>query len=712
MSTTYHTHKQRSLLTQKASKHVAILAGAGTGKTTRIIREINSLIESRRAAPEEILAVTFSRRSASDLRRGLKEKLAGSATDITVSTFHALAAGIVRTHVKHIGYTATFTILHTNDVKLILTRIIREEGQSGTIGITETAFEAIERLKCKGTLPKHAPQATSSDKAIAQCYTQLQAELLASNCMTFSDLIVYALQILREQPQVLREYSDRFRFIFIDEFQDTNISQYKLLKRLAGQQSKIFAVGDDDQSIFSWRYVPPGMVNRFTKDFGIKKPKSLTRNHRSTATIVQAANGLISHNKGREDKKELTPTRAPGDLIRVMRLVKQEEEAKWIAAKITHLQADTENKDKTIAILCRLRESFPKIEKQLKDAGIDHHVFSRESLYDSDVCKLLLNYLRAVANSKNTIAIARIINTPKRGIGKKTVNNIEKYAKKNKISFWEAAQKLKRLHKLPSKAAAFVSQFTKWQAYAKTRSARGVAKRIIKMTEFEAYMKGNHRQKRALEKMLSMMKPNQSIEDFLDDMMDEKDNGEEMDKATVNLMTMHASKGLQFDYVFLPAWEDLRFPHFYNLTEAKLQEERRLAYVAITRAKESVFMSSILENRDGIKRKLSNIKPSRFIEELPEDFIEKKRSKAASTWLHNHKQYIMPTFDIDVDDIVSHNPYYDDKRNERINYGVMKVVGVLGSKIEVECNNGEIHMLKKTAVTKAILPRNRRRGKS
>jgi len=566
--------------TATANPHVAILAGAGTGKTTRIIREIAALIKSKDASSTQILTVTFSRRATNELRQRLRDELGAKADGITISTFHAHAARIVRTYGNALGFDPTFTILETPDVKTIIRRIIREEDLSGTFPTTKAAFEVVERHKCAGHMPKDITTDDQYTKTVRRLYTRLQAELLASNSMTYSDLILYALHLLKKQPKARQEYSGQFQFIFVDEFQDTNIAQYKLLKRLAGDDSRLFAVGDDDQSIFSWRYVPPGMMDRFIRDYGITDCKRLTKNHRSTATIVNAANSLISHNTDRRDKK-LVPTKPDGHLIKVKRFVKQEEEAKWIADNINKLRENSENEHKTVAILCRYKELFRKIEKQLRDAKIEYYTFGQESL--------------------------------------------------------------KRV-----------------------RSSR-------------------------------------LLPDFLDAMMDNIDS-EDTDDNKVHLMTMHAAKGLQFDYVFLPAWEHKRVPD----RRSPIEEERRLAYVAVTRAKEQLFISSVLENRDGVKIKFKVIKPSCFINELSGDYIDKRRSKAASAWLHNKRNYVEPTFEIEVDDIVSHNPYTDDN-GDRINHGICQVIGVPGANIEIKLNDGNIITVKKASVTKVLLPKRRKK---
>lgn len=695
------------------NNHVAILAGAGTGKTSRIIKAIIKLLEGPEdISPNKILAVTFGRRAANDLRQRLRNELKKDADEITISTFHALAARIIRTHSKYAGVTPDFTILHKGDVLPILKRIISEEQLSGMFATNNDAFEAIERYKCKGTLPESITAEDKETKAIVRLYAKLQAELLASKSMTFSDLIVYALHILKKQPDISRKYSEQFQHIFVDEFQDTNIAQYKLLKRLAEQDSKLFVVGDDDQSIFSWRYVPPRMMDRFMEDYGIEEYIPLTKNHRSTATIVRAADGLISHNKDRIDKK-LVPTHDEGALIRVKRMVKQEEEATWIASKITRIRKKEENEDKTIAILCRHRELFRKIEKRLRDADIEYHTLDRESLYDKSAAQLLLNYLRAVTNSKNTIAIKHIINTPSRRIGKEATDAIEDCAKRENISYWDAAIALSNAGELSAHADTFIKQFTAWQEYATTagHSVKKLAKRIYKQAEFKNYIEGDNKTKAkekaknraAINTMLATMKPTQSLPEFLDAMMDEKDN-DTANADVVHLMTMHAAKGLEFDYVFLPAWEEKRVPYH----RSPIEEERRLAFVGITRAKQRVFISNTLEDRDGLKIRFKEIKPSRFISELPEDCIEKKRSLLASAWLHNHRNYVEPTFDIEVDDIVSHNPH-EDSEGDIINHGVCKVISIAGGNIEIKLNNGSIKTVKKSEVTKVLLPSKKQR---
>lgn len=682
-------------------RHIALLAGAGTGKTTRIIEDIAKRIGSGKVAPSQILALTFSRKATQEMRERLKAKIGSKATFITVNTFHGFAAALIRQYAKSIELSHDFTVLHEGEAGAILKDIIGRKVLPSDL-TTKKVYEAIDWFINRGKWPES--MVGRKKTVIKKLFNALQAELRANNSTTFSGLIVQALHLLRTQPQIRTNYTSQYRYIYVDEFQDTSIAQYKLLKLLAGERTKFFVVGDDDQSIYSWRHVRTRMVGRFRESFDCIKTKSLVENHRSSAVIVRTANGLISHNESR-DAKQLIPTRDEGELVRVHRLLKQEHEAKWIVETIVDIQNQPDGDAKTIVILCRHRPFFKKIEKQLKHRRIAYHSFDKKSAHNQPAIKLLLNYLRALTNTKNAFVIKQVM---KQLVSSACVKQIEGYAALQQLPFWEAAIRLHKLKKITPFRADFIETFIAVQELAANHTAKEVIGSIIRQERFNSFLRKDSKHQKAVDVLIANIPTMQSLDDFVNETIDGRDVSLFMEKSTVQLMTIHAAKGLEFSCVFLPAWERDRFP--YHRSE-NMEEERRLAYVAITRAKERLFISHVLEWRSGMKMKVKKVAPSPFIKELPADSITRTRSKVTGKWIHNKRNFVESAYEIELDDVVSHNPYQD-SQGKRINHGVGVVVEIQDQNISIELDDGKIVKVKKSAVTKALLPEKRRGKKS
>ncbi len=553
----------------KTYRHTAIFAGAGTGKTTRIIKDIGKQLTHGSVDPSQILFITFSRRAVREMRNRAEKSLGSASDKLTITTFHGFATRVLRRFWQKTPYKQGFTLITKSEVTQLIDDIIASNEIAGVKA--KYAYRIIEEYVNTGKWPSNVGAAKK--EAIRKLYKALRQHLLKTKQITYSGLIKAAYRLLNENSGVREECVRRFSHIYVDEFQDTNIMQYKLLKLLLGKWTRFFVVGDSDQSIFGWRYVSPHVLEQFVSDFSGTQTKTMTKNYRSTGTIVKAASFLIGHNRHRYTKN-LVATRQSGDPIRVQRLMKQEEEGKWIANTISKIRRMPGGNAKTIAILFRHNELFGKIEKQLRAEGIPHH---------------------------------------------------------------------------------------SWKSLAHTgQTTSGVV-------------------------------PKQGLEDA----------------SVVHLMTIHGAKSAQFKHVFLPAWEKSRFP---SIRSQNIEEERRLAYVALTRAEDKVYISSVLEQRSKPALKLAEVKRSPFLKELPADCVAKYMSKKASKWLHNNQNYIAPSLVIKVGDVVSHNPYVNSK-GERVNYGVVKVIAIFGKRIWIETHNGSRKTVGMLSVTKVLLPRKRRTEK-
>ncbi len=638
--------------------HVLLFAGAGTGKTETLTHAIGRVLDSASTMPSQVLAVTFGRKATAEMRERLIRHVGASkASKVSVSTLHALATSIIEQHGALIGLSQTFTIpLKSAELDCLKQVIVKCGYKAKDLKKIAAMHRRIEKYKCRGILPSQITVKNKATKKLAIIYAAFQSTLLKMNLVTYSDQIIHAVTLLRNHEHVRTQYANKYRNIFIDEFQDLNPAQYALLKLLAGQDTLFWTVGDDDQNLYSWRGADTEIMSRFSEDFPMAKVFMMERNRRSMGHVVDGAYGLIQHNQNRHPKKLYTK-KPKGEKIKVHRLSDQKEEAEYIAKRIVRLIRKKGVNPQDIAVLARFKQVLKPIQKILTAEGIPCHFSGDTQLLHSKTVTDALAYMHAIENPKYTQAFETIINTPKRGIGHTTIEKIQHYATAHKTSFWKATRRLEKAGKL-NKASVFIADFLRWRKLRRAIPVRQAATLILQESGYMASLKGKPDKLAAIEKLVGMTKGYATIRQFLNGIAEDIGDDDATSEKAVHLMTLHAAKGLAFDAVFMPAWEDGVFPNYRALDSNKadkMEEERRLAYVGITRAREYVCITHIVKRRPTHRHAVHEVKPSRFIEELPRTARERTRSKLATKLLRSgstgegKSKYIAPG------DIVSHN---------------------------------------------------------
>ncbi|WP_410496322.1 DNA helicase PcrA [Cellulosilyticum sp. ST5] len=615
-----------------------ILAGAGSGKTRVLTHRIAHLVENKGVKPWSILAITFTNKAAKEMKERIGNLVAEDAVnEMWVSTFHSMCVRILRRYGERLGYSRFFTIYDTSDQKTLIKDTLKALDISEKNFPVGTVMGAISSKKNKLETPKLAIMNAGDDyreKMLAKIYEKYQGKLKENNAMDFDDLLVNTYLLFKECPDVLDYYQSKFRYILVDEYQDTNGAQYKLVEMLAQGYQNLCVVGDDDQSIYGWRGADITNILGFEKDFADATVIKLEQNYRSTKNILDAANSVVAHNKGRKAKALWTESEE-GENISIIPTNNEYQEAETIANTIIHAIENGEREYKDFAILYRTNAQSRVLEEKLITGAIPYRLLGGTRFYERKEIKDLVSYLKVVCNSKDDIAIKRIINVPKRGIGAASVNNIEEYAERNQMDFLEAARLCKEMGILgagPSqKVLGFTGLIDELQELAEENDIKLLLETIIEKTEFRNHIRmteGDTAEDRLsnidelVSKTIHYMETAEdpSLGEFLEEvaLVADIDNYDE-DSNSVVLMTLHSAKGLEFPVVFMPGVEEGLFPSYMSLTEGddKLEEERRLCYVGITRAREKLFM--LYADQRTMFGRTQYSAPSRFIKELPKE---------------------------------------------------------------------------------------------
>jgi len=619
-----------------------VLAGAGTGKTRVLTTRIAHILATRRAHPSQILAVTFTNKAAREMKNRIGEMIGDVAEGMPwLGTFHSISARILRRHAELVGLRSDFTILDTDDQIRLLKQVISAENIDEKRWPARQLAALIDGWKNRGQTPKNVPEGAGFSFANgrgAELYAHYQERLKTLNAVDFGDLLLEAIRLFQEHADVLADYQKRFRFVLVDEYQDTNVAQYLWLRLLAqhdpasqtpaaDKPQNICCVGDDDQSIYGWRGAEVDNILRFEKDFPGAKVVRLERNYRSTSHILQAASHLIAHNEGRLGKT-LHGDGSDGNPVSVRGVWDGEEEARAIGEDIEQLQRDGHNLDE-IAILVRASFQMREFEDRFVTLGLPYRVIGGPRFYERKEIRDALAYLKVVASPANDLAFERIVNLPRRGLGDATMQTLHNYARAKQIPLTDAAQILIETEEMKprprSALANLLNDFARWRAMVDETPHTEIAEIVLDESGYTA-MWQNDRSADApgrlenLKELVRSMDAFDSLAGFLEHIslvMDTDSGANEEDK--VNLMTLHAAKGLEFDTVFLPGWEEGLFPHQRALDEsgrAGLEEERRLAYVGLTRAKQQAKISFAQNRR--VHALWQAAMPSRFLDELPE----------------------------------------------------------------------------------------------
>lgn len=612
---------------------VLVLAGAGTGKTRVLTTRLGHLMATGRAAPWNILSVTFTNKAAKEMQDRVARVIGRPVEGMWIGTFHSICVRILRRHAELAGLKSNFTILDTDDQIRLLKQLIQAENIDDKRWPARTLAGLIDRWKNRALTPEKVPSGESyafANGLGGELYKAYQERLKVLNACDFGDLLMHVITLFQNNPDVLAEYHRQFRYILVDEYQDTNVAQYLWLRLLAQAERNICCVGDDDQSIYGWRGAEVGNILRFSEDFPGAKVVRLEQNYRSTGHILAAASALIAANEGRLGK-ELWTDSGDGEKVEVKGVWDAPEEARSIGEDIENLQ----RKDvalSEIAVLVRAGFQTREFEERMITLGVPYRVVGGPRFYERAEIRDAMAYLRVIAQPDDDLAFERIINVPKRGLGATTVQKIHHLARAHGVSMTRAAHQILELDDLRAAArkslAGLMNDFDRWRSMVASESQSELAQIVLEESGYTE-MWQNDKSADApgrldnLKELVSAMSEFENLAGFLEHISLVMENDSNDSREKVSLMTLHSAKGLEFDHVFLPGWEEGVFPNQRALDESGakgLEEERRLAYVGITRAKQRAYIY-FAGNRQEFGQWQSSL-PSRFIEELPKDHIE------------------------------------------------------------------------------------------
>ena len=619
---------------------VLMLAGAGTGKTKALTARIVHLLTTARARPNEILAVTFTNKAAREMKERVGRMLGETVEGMPwMGTFHAISVKILRRHAELAGLKSNFTILDTDDQLRLLKQLITAANIDEKRWPARLLAGLIDGWKNRALTPSRVPSAEAGayDNRGTELYAQYQDRLRSLNAVDFGDLLLHVVTIFQAHPDVLAQYQRWFRYILVDEYQDTNVAQYLWLRLLAQAHHNICCVGDDDQSIYGWRGAEVGNILRFEADFPGAKVIRLEQNYRSTEHILAAASGIIAANSDRLGKTLWTEAQG-GEKLRLIGHWDGEEEARWIGEEVDALvkgrrRLEPKSLD-DMAILVRASHQMRAFEDRFLTIGLPYRVIGGPRFYERLEVRDAMAYFRLAVSPEDDLAFERVVNTPKRGLGDKAQQSVQMLARANGLSLLEGARMLLAGGGLAGKGAgqlrAFVQGIDRW--HAATRQAGQSHIELAEQILDESGYTGMWQQDKTpeapgrlenLKELVKALEQFENLQGFLEHVALIMDNSTEDAAEKVSIMTLHAAKGLEFPVVFLPGWEDGLFPSQRSMDESGrkgLEEERRLAYVGITRAEELATVSFAANRR--VYGQWQSALPSRFIDELPPAHVE------------------------------------------------------------------------------------------
>ncbi len=617
-----------------------LLAGAGSGKTRVLVHRIAYLIEEEQVNPWNIMAITFTNKAAGEMRERVDDMIGFGAENIWVSTFHSTCVRILRRHIDLLGYENSFTIYDTDDQKTLIKEVCKYLQIDTKMFPERSLMSAISKAKDEFLSPSEYEAEHRGDfhkTKVASVYKEYQKRLKANNALDFDDLLFKTVELFQFHPEILEKYQERFRYIMVDEYQDTNHVQFLFVSMLAGKYRNLCVVGDDDQSIYKFRGANIYNILNFEKKYEDATVIKLEQNYRSTQNILNAANGVIRHNIGRKDKTLWTDNEA-GELVSFCQYDSEYEEAEQIVNKIEQLTKDGTARLQDIAILNRTNAQSRVFEEKFLLKNIPYKIVGGVNFYQRKEIKDLISYLKVVNNGQDDLAVRRIINVPKRGIGLTTVDRIQEYAIGRGISFLDSAYEVENIAGM-SRAVGKIQDFTNliddFREQANRMSVSELFSYIIEQTGYvdelaaEKTEEAEGRIENIDELLNKIVSYEESAEEpTLNELLEEIalvadiDNLENDTEAVV-IMTLHSAKGLEFPYVFMGGMEDGMFPSYMTIVaddQDELEEERRLCYVGITRAKKQLFLSAARKRM--IRGQTQFNKVSRFINEIPIELLE------------------------------------------------------------------------------------------
>lgn len=602
-----------------------IIAGAGAGKTKTLTTKIAYLIEEGFAYPYNVLAITFTNKAAKEMKDRLYGIIGDLAQKVQVSTFHSFGLKLLRENYAKLGYEANFVIMDSDDSLTVVKKIIKDLGYDPKIYNPRAIRNKISSCKNEMMTPEMYERYAVSDyeKVMHKVYEKYEEKLKKNNSVDFDDLLLLPIKLFKENPSVLQRYQELYQYILIDEYQDTNEAQYILSKLISAKSRKITCVGDDSQSIYSFRGANYKNILNFEKDYKDAKTILLEENYRSTSTILDAANQVIKNNTQRKDKN-LWTSRGKGEKIKYYRAYNERDEAQYVIRKIKELR-NKEVEYKDIAVLYRTNAQSRVLEEEMLKENMPYRVIGSFYFYSRKEIKDLIAYLRLIHNSKDNVSLLRVINTPKRGIGLKTIENLTLKADETGTSIYEAISSGKELEfkNTIEQLKTLSEELTLTELIDKVLDASGMRQELESEKTLESEVRlENLEEFKSITKSFEEREGLVSLEDFLleisliSDVEEYKD-----DPNRVSLMTVHSVKGLEFNHVFVVGMEEGIFPHMNSLMEtSELEEERRLCYVAITRAKDDLHLINARRRTLFGKEQINPV--SRFIGEINKDLIE------------------------------------------------------------------------------------------
>ena len=639
--------KQREAVLQTEGP-VLILAGAGSGKTRVLTHRIAYLIEEKKVNPWNILAITFTNKAAGEMRERV-DRLVGFGSDsIWVSTFHSTCVRILRRHIDRLGYSTNFAIYDGDDQKTLMKDVCRRLDVDTKVYKERALLAAISSAKDELITPEQYALDAGGDysrQKIAAVYGEYQRQLKGNNALDFDDLLMKTVELFQNCPEVLEYYQERFRYIMVDEYQDTNTAQFKLVSLLAAKYRNLCVVGDDDQSIYRFRGANIGNILNFEEFFPEAHTVKLEQNYRSTQNILNAANSVISNNKGRKEKR-LWTEKEEGEKIRLRQFMTGYEEAEFVAGDIEGRVRRGECQYKDCAILYRTNAQSRLFEEKLLMGNVPYKIIGGINFYARKEIKDLLAYLKTVDNAVDDLAVRRIINVPKRGIGATTLTRVQEYASEKEISFYDAlrqAENVPALGRSVPKLKSFVTFIQSLRTMAEEISVRELLETIIDETGYvkELEAEGTEEAEARIENIDELIskvvayeesEEHPTLSGFLEEvaLVADIDSLDENSDHVV-LMTLHSAKGLEFPNVYLAGMEDGIFPSYMTVTSddpTELEEERRLCYVGITRAMDHLTLTCARQRM--IRGEVQYNRMSRFLQEIPEELLGTSRDQEKS----------------------------------------------------------------------------------
>lgn len=616
-----------------------ILAGAGSGKTRVLTHRVAWLIEEKQVNPWNIMAITFTNKAAGEMRDRVETMLGGALGGVWVATFHSTCVRILRRYIDRIGFGTNFTIYDEDDQKTIIKEICKRFQIDTKLYRERFFMAAISAAKDELLSPDDYAKQVHGDtrkQKVAEVYREYQKQLRASNALDFDDLIFRTVELFQKDAEVLEQYQDRFRFIMVDEYQDTNTAQFKLVSLLAAKYRNLCVVGDDDQSIYRFRGANIQNILSFEEVYPDAKVIRLEQNYRSTQNILTAANEVICHNEGRKEKK-LWTANGDGDKVRFRQFLNGFEEAEYVAGMISRKVGAGKWRYGDCAVLYRTNAQSRMFEEKFLFANVPYKIVGGINFYGRKEIKDVLAYLKTIENGRDDLAVRRIINVPKRGIGATTINRVQEYANTEDMSFYDAlrvAGTIPGVGKSVAKLDGFVQMIQTMRSKQPYYSVKELIEDVLEQTEYRKELMAEGTEE-ALDRLANIDEllnkaasyaehaDNPSLGGFLEEvaLVADIDNLEE-DADHVVMMTLHSAKGLEFPVVFMVGMEDGMFPSYMSISSedpADLEEERRLCYVGITRAKETLILTSARQRM--VRGEIHYNRVSRFIEDIPKEVL-------------------------------------------------------------------------------------------